>query len=356
MTLKIQKKDGAIMKRIAMLVLLLGLVFNALAQAQEIGVTYSYPHALWLSDGDSAQAKAMLEQTAQAGIKHFRLEAYWNWIQKDSSDQLDFNDLEWQLEIMEKYGAETVVLCLGRKVPRWPEYHVPEWAKELSEGEFKHRLMDYIIGVVDHYANDPRITHFQVENEPLFGFGEGDEFWQKRFKNQKLFLLEEICLVHWHDALLNRPVIVTDPGDFGNYNDAARNANILGLSYYGIVHNSLGYFPSRWLYNPFFRFFIGNFLRGPKFEAKMISRFIGNKPVWLIELQAEPWGPTDNRSLSPAEAAKSMNPELLKKNLEAVKKAGFKGPIFLWGIEWMAWMKDNGHPEIWETVKSLMRK
>lgn len=334
--------------------LLLGLAFSS--PSQEIGATYSYPHALWLFDGDETKAKAVLEQAAQAGIKDLRLIIHWNWCQPDSSGQFDFSSLEWQLQIMQKYQAKTVILCLGRKVPRWPEYHIPGWAKVLSEGEFKHQLMGYVKAVVDHYANDHRITHFQVENESFSQFGESDEFWCKRFKNKEQFLFLEYCLVRWHDTL-NRPIIVTDPGDWGNYDDIARNADILGLSYYGIVYNDLlGYFPNHLFYKAIPRLIAGNFLRGPRFNAQEISRFIGNKQVWLTELQAEPWGPTDNKSLSPEEAAKSMNPELLRKNLEAVKKAGFAGPIFLWGIEWMAWMKDNGYPEMWETVEVLTRK
>ncbi|NMC51645.1 hypothetical protein GYA54_02885 [Candidatus Kuenenbacteria bacterium] len=334
--------------------LLLVLAFGS--PSQEIGVTYSYPHALWLYDGDETKAKAVLEQAAQAGIKDLRLIIHWNWCQPDSSGQFDFSSLEWQLEIMEKYGAETVILCLGRKVPRWPEYHIPEWAKQLPEEEFRQKLIRYIEGVISHYSDDHRITHFQVENEPLSSFGEGKEFWQKRFDDQQNFLAAEISIVEKYDHLC-RPIIVTDPGDFGNYNDAAENADILGVSYYGVVYNSwLGYFPNRWLYKKFFRFFIGNFLCGPWFQAETISQFIGGKSVWMVEGQGEPWGPKDNRSLSPEESAKSMNPEKLRQNLEAVRQAGFKGPIFLWGIEWMAWMRDKGHREMWETVEGLVRK
>lgn len=347
------------MRRITLFVLLCCItVCRAAAQDSvsnlndvDLGVTYSYPQALWLFE-DETKAKVVLAETAKLGIKNFRLEAYWNWLQKDSSAQLDLNSLEWQLEVMEKYGAETVVLCLGRKVPRWPEYHIPEWTKQLPEAEFKDQLLIYLARLTSHFSQDSRITHFQVENEPLFSFGQGKKFYEKRFKNQKEFLVREIFAVKENDYLL-RPIIVTDPGDYGHYDDAAASADILGLSYYRTIYRFQRYWHNAQLYSPVFRYLLGNFLQGPKFQERAIVDFIG-KPVWLMEMQAEPWGPQDNKNLTPAEANKSMNPEILKKNLTAVKRAGFT-VIFIWGIEWCAWMKEKGQPEMWQVIKEVIR-
>jgi len=89
-----------------------------------------------------------------------------------------------------------------------------------------------------------------------------------------------------------------------------------------------------------------------KFQAEKISKSIGGKPVWLIELQAEPWGPVDNKFLSPEEAAKSMDISKLRKNIKFVAEAGFD-TIIVWGIEHALLQKDRGHPELWDELKRI---
>lgn len=298
-----------------------------------IGITYSLPHANWLFDGYSA-AKSGLQQIADLGVKHYRLEAYWNWLQDDGSNSLktDYN-LEWQLAITKAASADTVIMCVGRKVPHWPEFHVPDWAKNLSEDQQKQALINYIIKFVSFYANDRRITHWQLENEVFFTFGTG-----KQYSDQENFLRLEADTIRENDAL-KRPIIITESGDKGNWTHVAAFGDILGVSSYGISYEGGRYvthnngMPADWLNR---------------------ANSIG-KPVWLTELQAEPWGPRDNKSLSYDEALKSMDPNRLKEHLDFVTNAGFKD-IYLWGAEWWIWMRDQWHPEMWETFKLLVMR
>lgn len=297
------------------------------------GVTFSEEHSRWLF-GESRSPESVLEAIAfELGIKNYRLEAYWNVVQETGPEELNTSSLDWQLEIMQRCGAENVIVCLGQKVPHWPEYHLPEWAKSLPEAEFKQKLLDYLARVVDFYANDPRITVWQVENEPFFDFGQG-----QMFADQEEFLKKEIQIVKEHDKL-NRLVIVTDSGDQGDYIRAAKNADILGLSYYGISYAN-GYV-------------IHNYGSPQMWQLKVRLR-ISDKPVWLTELQAEPWGPVDIKSLTVEESYKSMNVERLKKHLRFVLDAGFKD-IYFWGAEWWLWMKDKGQPEMWEEIKTIIK-
>jgi len=324
---------------------LLFLAGCAFGQNINWGVTYSYPHALWLFD-DETKAKSVLTTTAdELGVKNYRLEAYWNWLQKDSNKQLNLNSIEWQLEVMEKYDAQTVILCIGLKVPHWPEYHIPEWAKHLPEEESKQKILNYLELIVKHYSNDSRITHWQVENEPFFKFGRG-----KPFSDQEKFLKKEIETVRSLDKL-NRKIIVTNPGDRGDFRKTARDADIVGLSYYSISYwkEMRIYVEHKISYNLLFKS-----VRNPKSWRKKINNETNDKPVWLIELQAEPWGPTDNKFLSVDESAKSMSPTRFRGNLKSVIDAGFTD-IYFWGAEWWLWMKDNGHPEMWEEVKKVLK-
>lgn len=306
-------------------------VVISLPAGTRIGITYSLPHANWLFGGYSA-AKSGLQQIANLGVKHYRLEAYWNWLQDDGPNILktDYN-LEWQLAITNAVSADTVIMCVGRKVPHWPEFHVPDWAKTLSEDQQKQVLIDYISKLVSFYANDRRITHWQLENEVFFNFGSGTQY-----SDQENFLKLEAATIRQYDTL-QRPIIITESGDKGNWTHAASFGDILGVSFYGISHENGQYvthnngMPTDWM-----------------------NRASGiGKPVWLTELQAEPWGPKDNKSLTYAESLKSMDPSRFKEHLEFVADASFKD-IYLWGAEWWIWMRDQGHPEMWEMFKLLV--
>lgn len=305
------------------------------------GVAYSEPHCQWLF-GDSRTPQSVLREIVfDLEIKNYRLEAYWNNIQKNNSEELDTSSLDWQLKLMEECKAKNVILCLGRKVPHWPEYHVPEWVQGLSEDKVKEKLLEYIARLVTYFANDTRITAFQVENEIFYKFGLGNPF-----SDQPDFLRQEIDTVRKYDKL-SRQIIVTQSGDINNYIAAAREADILGLSYYGISSWKGFYLQHYWL----------RLLRGietPQKWVKKIKSQIGDKVVFLTELQAEPWLPHDIQDLSIKDFNKSMNPIILQKNIKFVVESGFKD-IYFWGAEWWLWMADRGYPEMWQTVKKLKK-
>jgi hypothetical protein len=304
------------------------------------GTTFSAPHSKWLF-GDKRSPKLVLTEIAfNLNIKNYRLEAYWNIIQKNNSDELNTDSLDWQLKIMEDCRAQNVILCLGRKVPHWPEYHIPNWAKHFNENKLKEKLLEYISKLIAHFSNDSRITAFQVENEVFYKFGLGNSFTK-----QEDFLRKEIEAVRKNDKM-NRKIIITQAGDVNTYIKPAKDADILGLSYYGIS-----------LWKGFYLNHYGiRLLRGietPQKWRKKIKSQIGNKKAFLTELQAEPWVSPGNKDFSIGEFNKSMSVDILRKNIKFVVEAGFKD-VYFWGAEWWLWMADNGYPEIWQEIKSLL--
>ncbi len=279
------------------------------------GVTYSEPHCRWLFGASRTPQSVLREIVFDLEIKNYRLEAYWKDIQKNNPGELDTSSLDWQLKLMEECKAQNVILCLGRKVPHWPEYHLPEWTRGLPEAELKEKLVEYIARLVGYFADDARITAFQVENEIFYKFGLG-----KPFSDQSDFLGQEIDTVRKYDKL-SRQIIVTQSGDMNNYTLAARDADILGLSYYGISFWKGFYFQHYWL----------RLLRGietPQKWLKKIKSQVGDKVFFLTELQAEPWLPQDIRELSMKDFNKSMNPAILQKNIKFVVESGFKDIYF----------------------------
>src|SRR5690606_15604402 len=87
------------------------------------GVSFSVPYAQYLGLDPKACFDAALNDL---GFRRFRLMSYWNRLEPEK-DTYDFRELDWQINMAEKYGAE-VTLCLGLRQPRWPESHWPDWA------------------------------------------------------------------------------------------------------------------------------------------------------------------------------------------------------------------------------------
>ncbi len=71
------------------------------------------------------------------------------------------------------------------------------------------------------------------------------------------------------------------------------------------------------------------------------------------ELQVEPWGPKLLYDSPVEEQEKTMNLEQFKYNIEFAKRTGLK-EFYLWGGEWMYWMKEvQNKPEIWNEARKL---
>ena len=91
------------------------------------GITFSVRMAEELGLEPKETYEAMLRELAPQGV---RLVAYWDRIERED-DVFDFSELDWQMD----RAAETrvpVILAVGQKVPRWPECHVPSWAREAT--------------------------------------------------------------------------------------------------------------------------------------------------------------------------------------------------------------------------------
>jgi len=226
-----------------------------------------------------------------------------------------------------------VILVIGMKTPRWPECHRPEWAKNLESGTQNAELLEYIKEIVSRYKNSPAIWALQVENEPFFSFGECPKFDEGLLKKE----LESV------KSIDNRPIIVSDTGEFSLWFNPARLGDIVGVTMYRKAwFDGLNSYISY----PFPPIFYGR-------KADLVKWIFGKK-VFCVELQAEPWGPKllyDNLPLD--EQEKTMNLEIFQKNVEFARNTGLDR-FYLWGSEWAYWMKEKqAKPEIWEEMRKL---
>ena len=265
-------------------------------------------------------------------VKALHLPIYWEDIEPREGSFV-FNDYDWMIDEAEKRDVK-LILVIGRKLPRWPECHEPDWIKNQELLIKNQELLEYIEKTVVRYRDLKNLYAWQIENEPFLPFGECPEL--------DVGLLEkEINLVRSLDA--EHPIIITDSGELSVWLRAAKRADIFGTTMYRIVWNEkTGYI---------------KYPLPPKFfwlKANFVRLFFPKKPIIVSELQAEPWGHKMLYESSLEEQAKSMNLKQFNENIDYARKVGFP-EVYLWGAEWWYWLKTkHSQPEIWEAAKNVL--
>lgn len=297
-----------------------------------LGVSFSEPHSQWLGLNWREAYTAVLDDLH---VRDLRLAAYWNWIEWPDQ-QWHFEGIDWQMDEAAKRGA-TVTLAIGRRLPRWPECHVPDWAKALPEQQQREQVLAYIRAVVERYRNHPALRMWQVENEPLLSvFGECPPP-DRAFTEREIALVQSLDKVH--------PILVTDSGELSLWMRTAAMGDYLGTTMYRVVWNRLvGYWSYDRIIPPAF-YRLKAFLAGKRADRMIIS-----------ELQAEPWVPRGSLfDLPLAEQRRSMDADRLRAHVTFARQTGFSEAI-LWGAEYWYWLKEKqGDPSMWDAARELFR-
>lgn len=269
-------------------------------------------------------------------VQKLRLIAYWQYLEPEKG-QFNFQDLDWQIGEAQKKDKE-VVLVVGYRVPRWPECHIPNWANNLPEEDFRKSVLTYLEEIINRYKSFPAIKIWQVENEPLFSlFGQCA-------KNDKEFLNQEIALVKSLDP--QRPIMITDSGELSLWLNTAGLSEILGTTLYRVVWNENVGLWWKNIYPPVFY----------TARAFLAKKVFFTREVVISELQVEPWAP-ERKSITQIpfeQQIEHFSIKQLKNNLEFAKKTGIKD-IYLWGVEWWYWRKINGDDRFWNFGKEFLK-
>ncbi len=265
-------------------------------------------------------------------VKQVRIPTYWEDIEP-AMDVYNFEDIDWQLNEAQKRDVK-VILVVGRRQPRWPECHEPEWVNKLTYADSRARARKNIRVVVERYKDHSAIEMWQVENEPFL------DFFGECPKMNKKELQEEIDIVRTID---DRPILITDSGELSTWYPAIKMGDYFGHTLYRVTWNKhIGY----WKY----------FFLPPSFYR--IKAYIWNEPqenVFVAELQAEPWFPGDPLKTPLKDHYKTMNVTELRENVEYVKKIGVSR-AYLWGAEWWYWLKvAKEDPTMWVTAKEIFK-
>jgi hypothetical protein len=294
------------------------------------GMSFNVPYALEMGLDPDETLDALIEDL---GIKDFRLAAHWT-ITEPEKDVYDFSYLDRHLTRIEEAGG-TVVLGVGRRLPRWPECHVPRWAENYAWEEQQEEILEYITAVVERYKHRDVITYWQVENEPYL------EVFAKEHCGEfdEVFLQKEVDHVRTLDP--ERPILVTDSGNLGTWNGPFREGDAFGTSVYVYFWNpELGQFKSMippWFY---------------RFKENLMALLHGDKKTFLIELSLEPWLVEPVIDVPIETQFTRMNPDIFDEIILYARETRFEDQ-YLWGGEWWYWLKQQGYPEMWEKARVL---
>ncbi len=270
-------------------------------------------------------------------VKNIKLVTNWDFIE-GTKDNYYFDDIDWQIKEAESRGVN-LIYVVGMKTGRWPECHIPQWANSLSKQQQQQEILKYIKEVILRYKDSRAVVNWQVENEPLFKFGQCPWY-------DKNFLKKEVELVKSLDS--TRQIIISDSGEQSTWFGVAKIGDVVGTTMYRKVWSSI---------NDTAGFYFTSFLPPVHYwrKAQIIKKIFG-KDVINTELQTEPWAQKLFYDISLEEQEKTMDLEQFKKNIEFAKETGLK-EFYLWGSEWWYWMKETQNkPEIWNEARNLFVK
>lgn len=303
---------------------------NEITSQPDIGVSFSIKECGHYGE-DWQKA---LKYTIDLGFRRFRLMSYWD-VHEATEGDIDFTDLDKQIEIIEKAGGY-VTLAIGMRQPRWPETHLPQWTKELSNEEVEQKYIKYHRKVIEHFKDNATIQSWQLENEFwLRNFGESFNFDRKR-------LNKEFNLIRQLDPL--RPIIMS-------------TAKVISLPLLTPTPDIYSTSVYRNIYSSDKKKYTKTSIKPETYKIRRyLTLMIKNRDTIIHELQMEPWGPSATWKMSVEEQYKSMNPEELKLAISYAQQTSMTY-IDTWGAEWWYWVSTTkDQPNVASTVKKITEK
>jgi hypothetical protein len=322
----------------------------------EVGVTFSRRQAEYLGLPWQETFNAVLGLAPTV----VRLGAYWDEIERER-DRFDFSTLDWQLAQLPPEHAR-VVLTVGMKAPRWPEYYLPSWLMRATRiGSYgtisddplvREEALRFVEAVVERYQDHPSIAYWQVENEPL------DPSGPRHWKIGADFVAQEVALVRALDHR-KRPIVLsmfvdTPPPlsslppwrshDEKRARTLLQMADVLGLDVY----------PSRGIRvfgRDLYLDWSGWAWERPALTLRQLALAQG-KDAWVMEAQAEPWEPARLVYLDDG-PSRSVQPGMAASTFGRLSNGGF-GTILLWGAEhWYMRQERHDDPSWLDTLRPL---
>ncbi len=314
-----------------------------------LGTTFSQLQCRYLG----VEYRAAFERVCSLGLEYLRLCSYWDEIEP-APGVFDFSVLDWLIETAERHGCH-LMLTVGMKAPRWPEFHFPAWVQERYETTSTTQPLDanpaladltlnFIERVMQHTRQSSRLKYWQVENEPFSALSvNAGRALSVGFVQREVALVRSL-------ALPGQRVLLTNSVSLTPFNMpavAAFQASLpladgLGLNVYSKIATGPNSYqtplPSVW-----------------HTLAAWHSRLRNmGKEAWIAEAQAEPW---EYHQLTPTMRSNppSASPESADALVRRLAGLGFS-PILLWGCEYWYWHLTQGRERWWKAMEQLLQR
>ena len=317
-------------------------------RSTKLGATFSQLQCWYLG----LDYRETFEQICDLGFKRLRLCAYWHEIQPQAN-QFDFTTLDWLLEESDRRGIE-VILAVGMKAPRYPEFHFPDWMRSKYDTTTARVLdrdpaisdltLKMLDRVVTHTKTTTAIKYWQVENEPFTTL----EITHGRSLSES-FVRKEVKLVRSRSRSDQKILLtnaITLPDGQGQEDSQAFRASLwladaVGFNVYAKVPRgaSQSYIEAQSLY--------WKKLKDWRSELKRWG-----KESWIAEAQAEPWEANELVPVAQVEYP-SSSPVQATRIVDRVQKIGFD-PVLLWGCEYWYWHRKQGRDQWWLGMRQLL--
>jgi hypothetical protein len=292
-----------------------------------LGMTFSWVYSEEIGLDWQEVYTAMLDDLT---VRKIRVPVYWHYIE-ETEGEYRWDRLDWQVAEAEKRDAK-LTIAMGRKVPRWPECFIPEWAKEDTEKRQEHLLL-LIQETINRYKDSPAVERWQIENEPFLAYGHCPPF-------DIAFFDRELAVAREADP--TREILTTDSGELSLWIPAAARGDVFGTTMYRNVYTQEY---GAWEYPVGPRFF--------QVKKWLAGIFSGQDDFIVIELQGEPWLESATVDFPIEDQLAHTDADRVVENVNFARQGGFT-EIYLWGVEWWYWvMKNHDNSSLWDTARSL---
>lgn len=343
---------------ICSIISLLILCGDSYAEEVRVGTTFSQVQCEYLG----LDWRHTYQEVLMMKIDILRIGAYWSRIEQ-KKDVFDFSELDWQVQKAKEKNIP-ILLTVGMKAPRWPEFFIPDWLTQDIDFRFGSAISDnnsiaernliFIDKVIRRYKDEKIIAAWQVENEPLSRAGP-KELWIR-----KDFLQKEIDLVRKLDNK-KRSIVVNA---MTYLNSFLRFLTILVYAKNPVYETiEIAPVPALNVYPAIGHKVVGQkicFWTNHKGRVDYLKRFAGrakllNKSLWVTELQAEPWEPGELVHKRKEDAI-TCGTENFIATYEELRSLNIN-TIFLWGAEYWIYRKDQHQDNTWiEAFNQIVSK
>jgi hypothetical protein len=297
----------------------------------KFGTTFSHHQLQHLS----CSVADALDKAIELKLDYLRICTHWDEIEKIEGEY-DWSQLEKIINACEK-KQQDVVLTLGVKAPRHPEFYFPNWVenKDLRNPQTQEKILNFIQQTIKKFKNLSCIKYYQVENEALDPSGPDNLTIPLSLLKREVALVKkldnkQVIVSLWANKLSKRNLLPK----------LAKTADIIGLDLY---------------YQQFISKILGKSLyRGPADSHQKMVKLLSklDQETWIMELQAEPW--EDNQQDYLAPNPQSISPQKLKSFYQQASQLPVSA-IFFWGFEyWFYQLKKNNNNDYFDTISEII--